>query len=72
MSKIRARSFECTASRSHIAIENTSNRIKRDAWLLTGHLSLNDQQISTELTLQEQRIIEQIGTRIYGIKQIKG
>lgn len=72
MSALKARSFECNANRSHIASENHNHKIKQHAWQQQGNLLLNAQQISTDLSLQERRLIEQIGTRIYGNKTLKG
>jgi hypothetical protein len=45
--------------------------IKRDAWRNDGHLVLMNEQIA-QLTLPERRAIEQIATRQYGLKTIKG
>jgi hypothetical protein len=48
-----------------------THQIKRDAWQKEGHLVLMAEQIAS-LTPDERRALEQIATRQYGHKTMKG
>ncbi len=55
----------------YVADSMDMDKVKQDAWRNDGHLVLMHDQIE-QLTLPERRAIEQIATRQYGLKTLKG
>lgn len=53
------------------ASEMDCERVKREAWRDNGNLVLMADQVA-ELPLADRRLIEQIATRAYGMKTLKG
>lgn len=56
---------------SRVSSDMDCDRVKRSAWRSDGNLVLMHDQISA-LSLDERRFIEQIATRVYGLKLVKG
>lgn len=68
---MKASSAECRLSSSLIKAEDKAQRIKRMAWQHDGDFVLMSEQMAM-LSSADRRTIEQIATKIYGNRTVKG
>lgn len=68
---MKANSAECKLSASLIKAEDKAQRIKRMAWQIDGDFVLMKDQMAM-LSSADRKTIEQIATKIYGNRTVKG
>jgi hypothetical protein len=68
---MKARSAECRLSASLTKAEDKALRVKRMAWVVDGDFVLMKEQMAM-LSANDRRTIEQIATKIYGNRIVKG
>lgn len=68
---IKANSAECKLSASLTKAEDKAQIVKRNAWQYDGDFVLMKEQMAM-LSSADRRTIEQIATKIYGNRVLKG
>jgi hypothetical protein len=68
---MKANSAECKLSPSLTKAEDKSLKIKRNAWQHDGDFVLMKEQIAM-LSSADRKTIEQIATKVYGNRVLKG